>query len=232
MLGFQNMPNKNVKKEVALFENQFKSKEDIFNFIVSNPNFDALAFSFENKSAKARSREKRREVAKDFLQFLVDKKLLSEKQAFGNKNIDIDNNDDIENNGIVEEPVKIDRGILKIEDFIQKGFIDKYLIDKQLVEIKHKLEEKYLKNKFNEKFSGNLIVSLIKEEYKENYEELNSQKLQKVISSVKNLMLDYFSEKSLSKEQVIALPDEKIKAKLREFLTNEFHKPTSKIKMK
>lgn len=94
------------------------------------------------------------------------------------------------------------------------------------------MEEKYLKNKFNEKFSGNLIVSLIKEEYKENYEELNSQKLQKVISSVKNLMLDYFSEKSLSKEQVIALPDEKIKAKLREFLTNEFHKPTSKIKMK
>lgn len=215
MLGFENLPNKDESEEIKRFNEQFKNKIDIFNFIISNKNFDAEAFSVSTKNSKTKSRDKKRSTTKEFLDFLIEKGYLTKEQAFGDA---------------VEEVVrenrreKIDKGILKIEEFIDKGFIEQNFINCQLAKIKENLNEAVLRKKFNEKFSGEIVINLINEKFKEEYDLLKPKELTSIVSRLKTFMLDYFKERNLTKEQVLNLPEEEIKNKLIELLEKQFKK--------
>lgn len=214
MLGFENLPNKDEPEEIKKFNEQFKNKINIFNFIISNKNFDAEAFSVSTKNSKTKSRDKKRNNIKEFLNFLIEKGYLTKEQAFGNT-------EEVER---VNRSEKIDKGILKIEEFIDKGFIEQNFINRQLAKIKEDLNEAVLRKKFNEKFSGEIVINLINEKFKEEYGLLKPKELTSIVSRLKTFMLDYFKERNLTKEQVLNLPEEEIKNKLIELLEKQFKK--------
>ena len=214
MLGFENLPNKDEPEEIKKFNEQFKNKINIFNFIISNKNFDAEAFSVSTKNSKTKSRDKKRNNIKEFLNFLIEKGYLTKEQAFGNT-------EEVER---VNRSEKIDKGILKIEEFIDKGFIEQNFINRQLAKIKEDLNEAVLRKKFNEKFSGEIVINLINEKFKEEYDLLKPKELTSIVSRLKTFMLDYFKERNLTKEQVLNLPEEEIKNKLIELLEKQFKK--------
>ena len=221
MLGFENLPNKDEPEEIKKFNEQFKNKINIFNFIISNKNFDAEAFSVSTKNSKTKSRDKKRNNIKEFLNFLIEKGYLTKEQAFGNT-------EEVER---VNRSEKIDKGILKIEEFIDKGFIEQNFINRQLAKIKEDLNEAVLRKKFNEKFSGEVVINLINEKFKDEYDLLKPKELTSIVSRLKTFMLDYFKERNLTKEQVLNLPEEEIKNKLIELLEKQFKKErVAKIK--
>ena len=215
MLGFENLPNKEDVKGIEKFNEQFKNKIDIFNFIISNKNFYAEAFSVSTKNSKTKSRDKKRSTTKEFLDFLIEKRYLTKEQAFG---------DAVEKVVRENRREKIDKGILKIEEFIDKGFIEQNFINCQLAKIKENLNEAVLRKKFNEKFSGEIVINLINEKFKEEYDLLKPKELTSIVSRLKTFMLDYFKERNLTKEQVLNLPEEEIKNKLIELLEKQFKK--------
>lgn len=214
MLGFENLPNKDEPEEIKKFNEQFKNKINIFNFIISNKNFDAEAFSVSTKNSKTKSRDKKRNNIKEFLNFLIEKGYLTKEQAFGNT-------EEVER---VNRSEKIDKGILKIEEFIDKGFIEQNFINRQLAKIKEDLNEAVLRKKFNEKFSGEVVINLINEKFKDEYDLLKPKELTSIVSRLKTFMLDYFKERNLTKEQVLNLPEEEIKNKLIELLEKQLKK--------
>ena len=214
MLGFENLPNKDKPEEIKRFNEQFKNKIDIFNFIISNKNFDAEAFSVSTKNSKTKSRDKKRSNIKEFLNFLIEKGYLTKKQAFGNT-------EEVER---VNRSEKIDKGILKIEEFIDKGFIDQNFINRQLAKIKEDLKEAALRKNFNKKFSGDVVIDLMNEKFKEDYDLLKPKELASIVSRLKTFMLDYFKERNLTKEQVLELPEEEIRNKLIELLEKQLKK--------
>lgn len=214
MLGFENLPNKDKPEEIKRFNEQFKNKIDIFNFIISNKNFDAEAFSVSTKNSKTKSRDKKRSNIKEFLNFLIEKGYLTKKQAFGNT-------EEVER---VNRSEKIDKGILKIEEFIDKGFIEQNFINCQLAKIKEDLKEAALRKNFNKKFSGDVVIDLMNEKFKEDYDLLKPKELASIVSRLKTFMLDYFNERNLTKEQVLDLPEEEIRNKLIELLEKQFEK--------
>lgn len=214
MLGFENLPNKDEPEEIKKFNEQFKNKINIFNFIISNKNFDAEAFSVSTKNSKTKSRDKKRNNIKEFLNFLIEKGYLTKEQAFGNT-------EEVER---VNRSEKIDKGILKIEEFIDKGFIEQNFINRQLAKIKEDLNEAVLRKKFNEKFSGEVVINLINEKFKDEYDLLKPKELTSIVSRLKTFMLDYFKERNLTKEQVLNLPEEEIKNKLIELLKKQLKK--------
>jgi len=214
MLGFENLPNKEDVKGIEKFNEQFKNKIDIFNFIISNKNFNAEAFSVSTKNSKTKSRDRKRSTVKGFLDFLIEKGYLTKEQAFG----------DTEKVEEVDRSERIDKGILKIEEFIDKGFIEQNFINCQLAKIKENLNEAVLRKKFNEKFSGEIVINLINEKFKEEYDLLKPKELTSIVSRLKTFMLDYFKERNLTKEQVLNLPEEEIKNKLIELLEKQFKK--------
>lgn len=214
MLEFENLPNKDKPEEIKRFNEQFKNKIDIFNFIISNKNFDAEAFSVSTKNSKTKSRDKKRSNIKEFLNFLIEKGYLTKKQAFGNT-------EEVER---VNRSEKIDKGILKIEEFIDKGFIDQNFINRQLAKIKEDLKEAALRKNFNKKFSGDVVIDLMNEKFKEDYDLLKPKELASIVSRLKTFMLDYFKERNLTKEQVLELPEEEIRNKLIELLEKQLKK--------
>lgn len=216
MLGFENLPNKEDIKGIEKFNEQFKNKIDIFNFIISNKNFNAEAFSVSTKNSKTKSRDRKRSTMKGFLDFLIEKRYLTKEQAFGDKE-EVDRDE-------VDRGEKIDKGILKIEEFIDKGFIEQNFINHQLAKIKENLKEAALKKNFNKKFSGDVVIDLMNEKFKEDYDLLKPKELASMVSRLKTFMLDYFKERNLTKEQVLNLPEEEIKNKLIELLEEQFKK--------
>ena len=216
MLGFENLPNKEDIKGIEKFNEQFKNKIDIFNFIISNKNFNAEDFSVSTKNSKTKSRDRKRSTMKGFLDFLIEKRYLTKEQAFGDKE-EVDRDE-------VDRGEKIDKGILKIEEFIDKGFIEQNFINHQLAKIKENLKEAALKKNFNKKFSGDVVIDLMNEKFKEDYDLLKPKELASMVSRLKTFMLDYFKERNLTKEQVLNLPEEEIKNKLIELLEEQFKK--------
>lgn len=214
MLGFENLPNKEDVKGIEKFNEQFKNKIDIFNFIISNKNFNAEAFSVSTKNSKTKSRDRKRSTVKGFLDFLIEKGYLTKEQAFG----------DTEKVEEVDRSERIDKGILKIEEFIDKGFIEQNFINCQLAKIKEDLKEAALRKNFNKKFSGDVVIDLMNEKFKEDYDLLKPKELASIVSRLKTFMLDYFNERNLTKEQVLDLPEEQIRNKLIELLEKQFEK--------
>jgi hypothetical protein len=214
MLGFENLPNKEDVKGIEKFNEQFKNKIDIFNFIISNKNFNAEAFSVSTKNSKTKSRDRKRSTVKGFLDFLIEKGYLTKEQAFG----------DTEKVEEVDRSERIDKGILKIEEFIDKGFIEQNFINCQLAKIKEDLKEAALRKNFNKKFSGDVVIDLMNEKFKEDYDLLKPKELASIVSRLKTFMLDYFNERNLTKEQVLDLPEEEIRNKLIELLEKQFEK--------
>lgn len=214
MLGFENLPNKEDVKGIEKFNKQFKNKIDIFNFIISNKNFNAEAFSVSTKNSKTKSRDRKRSTVKGFLDFLIEKGYLTKEQAFG----------DTEKVEKVDGSERIDKGILKIEEFIDKGFIEQNFINCQLAKIKEDLKEAVLRKNFNKKFSGDVVIDLMNEKFKEDYDLLKPKELASIVSRLKTFMLDYFNERNLTKEQVLDLPEEEIRNKLIELLEKQFEK--------
>lgn len=214
MLGFENLPNKEDVKGIEKFNEQFKNKIDIFNFIISNKNFNAEAFSVSTKNSKTKSRDRKRSTVKGFLDFLIEKGYLTKEQAFG----------DTEKVEEVDRSERIDKGILKIEEFIDKGFIEQNFINCQLAKIKEDLKEAALRKNFNKKFSGDVVIDLMNEKFKEDYDLLKPKELASIVSRLKTFMLDYFNERNLTKEQVLDLPEEGIRNKLIELLEKQFEK--------
>lgn len=214
MLGFENLPNKEDVKGIEKFNEQFKNKIDIFNFIISNKNFNAEAFSVSTKNSKTKSRDRKRSTVKGFLDFLIEKGYLTKEQAFG----------DTEKVEKVDGSERIDKGILKIEEFIDKGFIEQNFINCQLAKIKEDLKEAALRKNFNKKFSGDVVIDLMNEKFKEDYDLLKPKELASIVSRLKTFMLDYFNERNLTKEQVLDLPEEEIRNKLIELLEKQFEK--------
>lgn len=214
MLGFENLPNKEDVKGIEKFNEQFKNKIDIFNFIISNKNFNAEAFSVSTKNSKTKSRDRKRSTVKGFLDFLIEKRYLTKEQAFG----------DTEKVEKVDGSERIDKGILKIEEFIDKGFIEQNFINCQLAKIKEDLKEAALRKNFNKKFSGDVVIDLMNEKFKEDYDLLKPKELASIVSRLKTFMLDYFNERNLTKEQVLDLPEEEIRNKLIELLEKQFEK--------
>ena len=153
---------------------------------------------------------------KGFLDFLIEKRYLTKEQAFGDKE-EVDRDE-------VDRGEKIDKGILKIEEFIDKGFIEQNFINHQLAKIKENLKEAALKKNFNKKFSGDVVIDLMNEKFKEDYDLLKPKELASMVSRLKTFMLDYFKERNLTKEQVLNLPEEEIKNKLIELLEEQFKK--------
>lgn len=214
MLGFENLPNKEDVKGIEKFNEQFKNKIDIFNFIISNKNFNAEAFSVSTKNSKTKSRDRKRSTVKGFLDFLIEKGYLTKEQAFG----------DTEKVEKVDGSERIDKGILKIEEFIDKGFIEQNFINCQLAKIKEDLKEAALRKNFNKKFSGDVVIDLMNEKFKEDYDLLKPKELASIVSRLKTFMLDYFNERNLTKEQVLDLPEEEIRNKLIKLLEKQFEK--------
>lgn len=214
MLGFENLPNKEDVKGIEKFNEQFKNKIDIFNFIISNKNFEAEAFSVSTKNSKTKSRDRKRSTIKGFLDFLIEKGYLTKEQVFG----------DTEKVEKVDGSERIDKGILKIEEFIDKGFIEQNFINCQLAKIKEDLKEATLRKNFNKKFSGDVVIDLMNEKFKEDYDLLKPKELASIVSRLKTFMLDYFNERNLTKEQVLDLPEEEIRNKLIELLEKQFEK--------
>lgn len=214
MLSFENLPNKEDVKGIEKFNEQFKNKIDIFNFIISNKNFNAEAFSVSTKNSKTKSRDRKRSTVKGFLDFLIEKGYLTKEQAFG----------DTEKVEEVDRSERIDKGILKIEEFIDKGFIEQNFINCQLAKIKEDLKEAALRKNFNKKFSGDVVIDLMNEKFKEDYDLLKPKELASIVSRLKTFMLDYFNERNLTKEQVLDLPEEEIRNKLIELLEKQFEK--------
>lgn len=81
-----------------------------------------------------------------------------------------------------------------------------------------------MRKKFNKKFSGEIVINLINEKFKDEYALLKPKELTSIVSRLKTFMLDYFKERNLTKEQVLNLPEEEIKNKLIELLEKQFRK--------
>lgn len=72
--------------DLATYASGFKSLEDIFEFVIENPNFDPESYNLENRSRYARIRDKKRPTYQKFLKYVEENNIKAGNSLMRNKN--------------------------------------------------------------------------------------------------------------------------------------------------
>lgn len=198
-------------KDRESFYNKFYEKEDVYNFILNNKNFTPYVFLNTFKNSKAKMRDNKRKVLNDFVELLINKGFVTRYEAYEASEEEL--------------PFKQKDGLLKIQEFIKNGEVSAQSISDQLNKIKNEMEKKLFDKKYNKKFSGEIVINILKESFEDEINAMNNKQLGDFISKMKGDMLDYFKENNFTKEDVVKMDEEIIKEKILFFIKQNLNKP-------